>query len=305
MSTHKTKIEQQAVVSFLETHFKESIQDFIFIEGGESSQAFSFSVKNNEYIIRVNTQKHSFEKDQYAHDHFKSEHVPIPKIIEIGLLDDKFFYAISYKIAGKKVDAFPEEESSVIQSRLFGVLDSIHAINISSTQGYGQWDESGQAKYASWRDYLKSLKKWTEPQDGKLSLFENSILEKDVYDNVDQEILKLIECCPEERYLVHGDYGFDNVFSDGKNITGVIDWGESKYGDFIYDAAWLSYWSKEHKYREIVKNYYADKKLNLPNFEERMRCYELHIGLGALSFYASSQQDKKYHWNKERLLSLL
>ena len=142
-----------------------------------------------------------------------------------------------------------------------------------------------------------------EPKDAP-SLFETTILEKDVWEKVYNEILRLIQYCPEDRKLIHGDYGFDNVFSDGENITGVIDWGEVKYGDFVYDWAWLSYWSKKHYYRDLLKNSTA-KELSILNFDERMKCYELHIGLGALSFYANSQQDAKYHWNKERLLSLL
>ncbi|MDP2788546.1 MAG: aminoglycoside phosphotransferase family protein [bacterium] len=304
MSTHKTKIEQQVVLSFLEQYFNVPISDLVFIEGGEGSQAFSFSTNNKTYVIRVNTRDDSFKHDNYAYEHFHSNKLPIPKIIEIGKLDDKYYFAISEKVGGKKIDAFSEEEQAVIKPKLLEILDIVHSTDISSTSGYGGWDNTGNGHYESWSTFLKSLKKWVEPKDTP-SLFETTILEKEVWEKVYNEILKLVQYCPEERHLVHGDYGFDNVFSDGKNITGVIDWGEAKYGDFIYDCAWLSYWSKKHYYRDLLKKYFTEKSLMIFHFDERMRCYELHIGLGALSFYANSQQDTKYYWNKERLLSLL
>ena len=44
-------------------------------------------------------------------------------------------------------------------------------------------------------------------------------------------------------YLLHGDYGFDNVLVDQGKISGVLDWANAKYGDFLYDVAWLDFWS--------------------------------------------------------------
>lgn len=304
MSTHKTKIKVEKVASFLENHFNQPIRDLAYIEGGEGSQAFSFGLKNKEYVVRINTRDYSFKRDRYAYEHFRSDQVPIPQIIEIGKLDDKFHYAISEKVDGKKIDAFSEEERLNIKPKLLEVLDAIHATDISWTKGYGGWDDMGQGTYGSWSEFLKSLKKWVEPKD-ESSLFDTTILEKDVWEKIYEEILDLIQYCPEDRHLVHGDYGFDNVFSDGDKITGVIDWGEAKYGDFMYDGAWLNYWSKDHEYREIMKKHYEGKQVGISNFDKRIRCYELHIGLGALSFFANSQQDKKYHQNKERLLSLI
>jgi hygromycin-B 4-O-kinase len=304
MSTHKTKIDQERILSFIEKYFNQSIIDLVFIEDGEGSQAFSFSIKNKKYIIRANTRDNAFKHDDYAYKNFQSTHVPIPKIIEIGKLDNKHYFALSEKVEGKKIDAFSEEEQVIIKPKLLKTLDTIHSTDISSTEGYGGWDSVGNGRYESWNLFLKSLKKWIEPKDAP-SLFETTILEKEVWRKVYNEILGLIQYCPEDRYLVHGDYGFDNVFSDGENITGVIDWGEAKYGDFMYDCAWLSYWSKKHYFRDILKEYFTKRQLDIPHFDERMRCYELHIGLGALSFYANSHQDAKYHWNKKRLLSLL
>lgn len=304
MSTVKTKIDQKLVTSFLEGYFNQPIDELIYIEGGEGSQAFSFSANGAEYIIRVNTRNYSFLKDLYASKHFQSLKVPIPKIIEVGSIDEKYYYAISERAHGKRVDKLSEDEQGVVLPKIFETLGEIHGMDINNTKGYGEWDSNGEASYESWKEFITSIERSATGKDGDPNLFETTILEKDVWDKVYTEILALIPFCSEERKLLHGDSGFDNMLSDGQQITGVIDWGESKYGDFIYDYAWLSYWSNQ-RHGNALREYYRERNITLPNFEERMRCYELHIGLGALCFFAFSEQKDKYEKNKERLLKLL
>jgi aminoglycoside phosphotransferase (APT) family kinase protein len=53
-STHKTKINIAIVSNFLERRFTNTVSNIKYISGGESSQAFSFKVDNEEYVIRVN-----------------------------------------------------------------------------------------------------------------------------------------------------------------------------------------------------------------------------------------------------------
>ena len=305
MSIVKTRIDQQLVLSFVEEYFKGSVADLAYIDGGEGSQAFSFSVKGKEYIIRVNIHNGSFLKDKYASEHFESKDVIIPKIVSIGMLDNKYCYALSEKIGGKRMDKFTEEEVIAIMPELLKTLDAIHATDISLTAGYGEWNAEGNAPYKSWKAHIISLENWATGKQGRPNFFETTILERNVWDRVYREIIDLTSFCSEERSLLHGDFGFDNILSDGRAITGVIDWGEGSYGDFLYDCAWLSYWSKSHIYRTILKRHFADKNIIVPNYDERMKCYELHVGLGALGFFAFSQQKEKYEWNKARLLGLL
>src|SRR5438874_1468432 len=82
---------------------------------------------------------------------------------------------------------------------------------------------------------------------------------------------------------VHGNYGFDNVVSDGARITGVLDWADDLLGDFIYDTAYLDFWSVEDiPYGALWQNYAASRGEKIPQFEERMRCYMLYLGLRTL-----------------------
>jgi hygromycin-B 4-O-kinase len=76
-------------------------------------------------------------------------------------------------------------------------------------------------------------------------------------------------------------------------LTGIFDWGCSLAGDFIYDIAWFTFWAPWHPgldtidIRSRVVGHYATLGFNVPDFAERLRCYELHIALEHLAYSAA------------------
>jgi hygromycin-B 4-O-kinase len=64
-------------------------------------------------------------------------------------------------------------------------------------------------------------------------------LERSFFEKVYQEMIKLLGKCPEDRYLVHGMYGYDNLLAQGNRVTAVIGWADAMYRDFVYDIAYL------------------------------------------------------------------
>ncbi|MEN9647687.1 MAG: hypothetical protein RLY57_491 [Candidatus Parcubacteria bacterium] len=306
VSTHKTKIEQAVVEAFLNEHLNVQISNLEYIAGGEGAQAFSFSTEEGSFVIRVSKHgREAFYKDQYAFEHFASRGIPIPRIIEIGHLDDMYFFAISEKVEGETLDKVPKEKVPQLFHQMFTILDSLHAADISDTQGYGKWNKDSIAQYESWEAFILDVDKYAKGGEGKPSFFETTFLEKDLWDETYNKVKELLKYCPGERYLIHGDYGFNNMLSDGKRITGVIDWAESMYGDFLYDIAWLSFWSHDIDYEELAREHYQSIGKDVPNLKERILCYKLQISLGASSFYAYSNQEEKYKYIKERVKTLL
>lgn len=306
MSTHKTTADQEIIVSFLKDNFSDNISNFEVITGGEGSQAYSFDVEEKQYILRIN--RHDplgFKRDEYASNHYSSPLVPIPKVYKLGKIDNDLHFCISQKVQGKILALFSNKELEILRPAMFEVLKAIHATDISNTKGYGKWDDKGQGEYASWKEFLLSVDLYTKGVSGAPSLFETTFLEKNFWDKAYSRFIELVPFCPEERFLVHGDYGSDNILSDGEKITGVIDWGGSKYGDFIYDVAWLSFWSHNLDYQESYLEYSKKKMTPLKNFNERLLCYKIFIGLRSMSFFAYSGQKDKYVKTKEAVASLL
>ena len=100
----------------------------------------------------------------------------------------------------------------------------------------------------------------------------------------------LVDACPNERYLVHSDLLYYNLLVDQDRVTAVLDWGSSLYGDFLWDLAWFTFWQPWYTawsavdLRAAALSHYAEIGQETPNFEERLRCYELAIGLDGLAF---------------------
>lgn len=305
-STHKTKIDKDEVLIFLNDIYPNQISNLEFISGGEGSQAFSFSADNEEYVIRVN--RHSsdgFKKDEYAFLHFSSRGIPIPEISKIGQMNNGYYFCISKKIDAKLMKEFPQEEIYQMLPNMFNTLDLIHSLDVQNTVGYGKWKANAGAKSTTWKEFLLEVDMYAVGRDGRPNLFETSFLEKDVWENIHARFLELLQYCPEEKYLAHGDFGFDNLFIKDGKVAGVIDWEHSLYGDFLYDIAWLSFWSNGIDYETEYQKYIASINKDVPNLRERILCYKLCCGLGSLSFYAYSGQKDKYERSKEKLLELL
>ena len=80
------------------------------------------------------------------------------------------------------------------------------------------------------------------------------------------------------------------VADDRTRLEAVFDWGCLAYGDFLYDVAWLMFWAPWHPglaatdIRGAVLDHYATTGFAAENFNERIRCYELHIGVHHLAY---------------------
>lgn len=306
MSNHKTIIDSEAVCSFLKDNFSNTISKPDSIVGGEGSQAFSFVQNGKGYVIRIN--KHhtlGFKKDEYAFLNFSKYGVPIPEIIQIGKIDSQYRYCISVRAEGETLNSMPAEYSLQLVPAIFDQLEKIHAVDVCNTTGYGKWDEDGVGGSGTWEERLLNVDEYVKASSEKPSLFETSFLEKEVWDKLLNRMASLFKFCPREKYLVHGDYGFGNILANEMTITGIIDWEASMYGDFLFDVAWLNFWSRKIDFVKSYKERYESRDVQISDCDERILCYMIYIGLRTLSFYAYSNQEEKYIKLKERINSLI
>jgi hygromycin-B 4-O-kinase len=305
VSLTKTKVNEKEVESFLDARFKEQVLDLEAIKGGELSQAFSFSVQGENFVLRVNADSTGFHKDVYAFKYFGSAQLPIPEITEIGELNQAQHFAISKKAKGTVLDKLSEEEYDQVIPFALDVLDTIHSIDVRGQGKFGRWDIRGVAPFNSWKEHLLNI---TADKHGEYEkLCKETFLEKEVVRKLFKKLVELVPYCPEELYLLHGDYGFSNVVANGKQITAVLDWTESKYGDFLYDVAWLSFWPPIRDFASICRERYKERGVDIPNYEERILCYNVFSSLESLNFTAKGGDARKddYEWTRDRILSLI
>lgn len=296
MSTCKTKFDQKAAEAFLTKHLDSSDIKVQTIADGEESQAFFFSNGGQEYILRVSSHTdNGFRKDKYAHEVLNSPQIPVPKILEVGSIKRGLYFAISERAVGKTLDKFSKEEIKELMPRIIASVEAMHA-HEPMGEGYGQWDLMGKGYAKTWREVLEDSLNQDDEETKSAEFYDAEFQSR-----LREDIKLLFDDCPEERRLIHDDYGFNNALSDGKNITGLIDWEHGAYGDPIRDIAWLDFWGEEHGFAEAFKSYYIENDILPDNFDKRLVCYKLMVGLSSTGFFARSRQENSYNFSKSRV----
>jgi hygromycin-B 4-O-kinase len=304
----------------LQEYFDRPIHNLQPLAGGQVAQTFSFTVepaqegtgqepeRARDYVIRFNAaMRVSFEKEAYVYANFASPRIPIPRVIHLGHLDNIHF-AITEKAPGQNLLQIPRSAYPALIPQLIELLDAIHQIPVGDRPGYGIFDGNGVADGPGWRAHLECVRE--EEQAGDFfanwhTLFQTTFLERDRFDRIFNHMTQLLGYCPEERYLVHGDYGFGNVLAQDGRITAVLDWNGARYGDFLFDVAWLDFWSPGAGWQDRFQEHYRQTGRTVPSYSERILCYQCYITLGALKFYAKAGDKASYDYATGRILALL
>jgi hygromycin-B 4-O-kinase len=285
-----------AATDFLAGRYGARASGAVEIGRGDWAIAYGFTLDGQPCVARFAAQADDFAKDRIAAAH-TAPNLPIPRILEIGEAPGGFF-AISERAYGEHLDALDEAGMRNSLPSLFAVYDAARRADISGTTGYGGWDASGNAPYATWPEALLTL-----PGDGpanrihgwrdRLATYPSA---QAAFDEAFECMRDLIEVCPSERHLVHSDpFNRNILIADGK-VTAILDWGCGLYGDFLYDLAhytfstcWFPAWSNIDFATE-AERHYATIGLHVPDLRDRLRCYEIHIGLDALAYNAFCQR---------------
>ena len=299
----KSKYSKEEITKFLCNKYNEQINLIPVVEGQES-QVYSFSYNDRDYICRINPTIEGFKKDDYSYKNFNSKSIPVPKIIEYGNFNDTHFFCISEKAKGITLEDSSEKTVDTLLPDITSVWMAISEIDISNTNGYGIFSsENGNAPYSSWREYLLSI--FDEKKYDWKKLNEIQEVDSKLVNDIKKEFLELLEYCPEDRKLRHGDFGSNNMLVDPTIpiITGVIDWDNASYGDPFYDTN--GFWRTWLMCMEKTSVYWEQKYSHIPNYYERIRCYQLHTGLGEIYENALDGDFETLNWCQERCRQIL
>ena len=321
----KPLVTNEMVLPLLQEYFERPILNLQPVEGGNVAQTFSFTVgprsdmgaassrsnnaeSNQEYIVSFNpTMLVNFEKHAYVEENFASPSIPVPRQVHRGRLGDVYF-AITEKAPGQNLLQLPRSEYLELIPSQIELLDAIHQVSPGERPGYGIFDGNGIDSTPSWRARQESDKE--EGPAGDIyakwqAQIKTSFLEREVFERLFDEMVQLISYCPEERYLVHGNYGFGNLLAQDGRITAVLDWMNAQYGDFLYDIAWLDFWSPKDGWHERFRHYYRSMGREVPFYGERILCYQINMSLDALKFYAKAGNKAAYEWARDHILAML
>ncbi len=276
---------------------------------GEDSQVFAFVREGRGYVLRVNRSAKGFWKDDYAHRRFNalvslsnlSEAIPIPQVFEIGQIDELHAFCITELMPGVTLQ---DSDTATVRRLLgptFETWQAIASVDISDTTGYGEFDTSGVAPFESWREYLLSI---LDPnrydRDGVKRNADGGLV-----DRLMKKFQALVEKCPEERKLIHNDFGSNNMLADGERITAVLDWDCAAYGDPLMDVARHYFWSAWLYCVKVFAEYCEQRLRGLPDYRERIRCYQLRVGLHEIHYSATTGEARMLDWKQRRCREIL
>jgi hygromycin-B 4-O-kinase len=292
VNRHQLTVE--AVAAFLRDHGWRGASAISPIVYGEWSCAFSFAVDGHaaEYVVRFSALDEDFRKDRLA-ARFAGLRLPIPRMLELGKAFDGF-YSISERARGAFIDALDGRQMRRALTSLLAGIDGMRQADISTTRGFGLWDASGEAPHATWRDALLAI--GTDTSESRIAgwrpRLEQSPTGAAPFDAAFKRLAALIDDLPNVRHLVHADLLNYNVLVDAERVSAVLDWGAAMYGDWLFDIAWFVFWQPwypawaEIDFAHEATAHFAALGVPIPDFDLRLRCCEIAIGLDNQAYCA-------------------
>jgi hygromycin-B 4-O-kinase len=285
-------VDVARVEAFLSTRFGGDVSDIAPLGAGVWSQAFAFRRVGRDYVFRIGAHQEDFAKDRLA-ARYACPALPIPRVVELGEACGGY-YAIAERVFGGYLDDVDETQMRALLPALFAALDATRRADLAGTTGYGLWEADGTAPYPSWRAALLAVA--TDRPADRTHGWRERLAAPSVgvgpFAEAYGYLQALANRVPEERHLIHSDLLHYNVLVEADRITGVLAWGCAMYGDFLYDLAWLCFWQPWYPawqridFREEAMRHYAAIGLEVPDFEARLRCCQIHIGLAGQAYMA-------------------
>lgn len=259
---------------------------------GEWSSVYAIRRGSEALVVRFSRYRDDFEKDR-AVAAASTPDLPIPAVLEIGAAFGRA-YAVSRRAHGEFLETLDDSRTRLVLPRLFAALDTARLTDLSSSTGFGGWTAQGGGQYRTWREALLAVGE-SMPSGrtaGWRERLESSPVGAGAFDDAYARMPKLVAFCPEERHLIHDDLLNRNVMVADDRISAVLDWGNSKYGDFLFDIAslvfwqpWFPQWANIDFLGETFRHY-TRIGLVVPDLEVRVRCYAVKIGLGGMGYNA-------------------
>ena len=242
--------------------------------------------------MRFNRDREAFDIDVLAL-RFASPALPMPCVLEVGEAEGGY-YAISERAFGDFLEDLPAARMKAAVPSVLAILDALRTADTSGSTGFGPWDAKGDGRHRSWADFLVAVDEGTPPPfctTWQRDLAASEPAERTFHQGM-RELEALAVRCPDRRELIHSDLLNRNAFVSGARVAALIDWQCALYGDHLFDLAWLTFWAPWHaglaavRIRERAFDHWHATGVELTDFDLRLRCYEIRIGVSHLVYNA-------------------
>lgn len=287
----KTKLNKKQIAGILENYSIGEVGDFYLIKKGMMHSNYFLQTNCGKFILRVFEGSRTIEQAQLevkVLEKLRNTTFPAPGII---LTTTKKYFS---NYGNKSVAIFKFLEGEYIVEE-FLTLQHIKSVgkNMGALhcllKGFRPKEIFLKSDYS--KDYAMEVLIKIKKE------YPDFLIKKEKYI---QEVLEKINLPKLPQGINHGDMFDDNVLFKGQKVSGVLDFDDCYYGNFLGDlGCGLAYWCINHeidfkKCRKFVQAYESERKLNS---QEKKYLYEQTL-LSALIHVVHLFEDRKY-WKKD------
>lgn len=222
--------------------------------------------------------------------------IPVPKLFGHFSFNNKTVLILE-KINFPLLENIPISEQSLFIPSMLENLKKIHTIT-SDKAGL----ISEENKIRSWKELLLLRYSGTHPSFNWTNIVQRENVDRELIEQSVEKITVKItqqECLTTNYSLLHTDFNQRNLFMNPEKheITSIIDWGESMFGDPLYDFARVRMYIWHFKLgKKTLQNYYTIVKLT----PEEKQLEELYF-VDQILHYIAWYSDIHDEFNKGRL----
>lgn len=307
-----TGIYEKEAETFLNSYYNRSLHVELLGEGAWS-RCFGYQHDDQELVIRFGNYVEDFEKDRLAYRHVAPA-LPVPQVLDIGQAYDGY-YAISTRVSGDPLEHVDAADWPALVPSVVAMLEALRTADLSTFSGYGGWHKDGNASSPTWSiDQLAITNDPPDPTDERNSGWRAKLAQHpDGQSTFEWGVDRLTRLIRNDipRSLIHGDLINRNVMVENNQISGVFDWGCSRYGDHLYDLAWFEFWAPWHPNMDVVylrselEKRWREVGYDPHEKEARLQACYLHIGLDHLVYNASIGDEENLAGTARRMRKLL
>ncbi len=296
-------LDQRLVCEFLRSRLGGEITAPEVLGGGEWSKAFGFVCAERPLVARFGAYVDDFEKDRAAM-RFSSPAMPVPRVLEIVPAFDGHC-CISERMFGGMLEDLDAAGWQCLLPAMLRLLDALREAD------FAQWTAAVGAPNGTWKEQLLSVDEENDRVHGWHDLMASSPTGMEPYRRGLAFLRDHIEDCPEGDYLLHNDLLHYNVLAVDDRITGVFDWGCAGRGDFLYELSHFTFYAPWFPAMGSVDwlgsatAHYREIALAVPDLLPRLRCYEIHHGLGGMAYCAFIRDEGELERHACRTMGLL
>ncbi|HEY6740395.1 MAG TPA: phosphotransferase [Actinopolymorphaceae bacterium] len=182
---------------------------------GLESRVYGIDVGTERYVLRIGSDRRSYDKDAYVASSFADAGLPVPPVVAIGEVGPHA-YCLTPRLPGAPVNRVAPDALESMTAAVAAMLQIVWAQDVSQSSGFGMCDHAGNGEFTSWHDYLLD-------DSPVQAASERPRVPRPLLDRLYGYIGERAGRCPETRGLLHGDFGSGNVLVEGTTVTGVLD----------------------------------------------------------------------------------